>query len=105
MSVEADGHHLESVVVEYDPAACRSLVDAMRQVRTYFVANWDQVSPEWAIAQADELHDVMFGPPTDDELAGSRAIDLGATGDALRRSVRQPTGAPPPVFRARTARG
>lgn len=105
--VDAQDH--EPVVVEYDPAACASLAAGLQMIRAYWVANWCQVGPDWALAQADELHDVLFSPPSDDELAESRSAragpDLGATGVALRRALAQPTGAPAPVFRPRAGHG
>ena len=98
-----DDEH-DAVVVEYDLDACAGLVDGLAAVRAYFVANWG-IDPDYAVALADQLHDIMFSPPTDDELAGSPAaptgLDLGATAVALRRALAQPTGAPVPLFRPR----
>lgn len=102
MSLERDGVDEvsdEQVVVPYDDEACQVMLTHVRGIRDYWLANW-HVHPQYADHLADGLHDLMFSPPRDGERAATPGPDLGVTASALRRAIRQPTGAPPPALRS-----
>lgn len=99
MTVDRADDPPEPVVIPYPEGAGDVVWFCAQVVRDYYLTAW-AADPDYADHLADGLHDLMFSPPRGDERTARPGLDLGATMSALRRAIRQPTGAPPPVLQS-----